>query len=109
MQILSDTTASKVLHTREILLYDAPSLRTNNYYGPEAETYTPIKLTIKWYDNNQPQTVDVDGTIDGFGKDIRRSYGKDAPGIPDWLQELAFPEADVEDKNGPFPKPENWQ
>lgn len=91
MQILSDSTKSRVLHVREILLYDAPELKTNNYYGPEHEMYRPVKLTVKWYDDELPQTVDIDGVMED-GKDIRRSFGRGAMAIPEWIAEIAFPE-----------------
>lgn len=87
MQILSDSTESRVLHTRTILLYDAPKLKTNNYYGPAHEVYQPVKLTLKWYDDETPKSVDIDGVMEN-GKDIRRSFGIPAMGMPDWIAEL---------------------
>lgn len=88
--VIRDETTSKVLHTRVVEVVNAPKLLTHNYYGPKGEEFEPKYFTIKWYDDEEPKTVDVEGIMDD-GKPIKRSYGKDGIAVEQWLKDIAFP------------------
>jgi hypothetical protein len=89
MEILSDSTKTKVTHTRVITLSNAPKMKSNNYYYPE-EMWQPEQLTVEWWDDNAPVHVIAEGRTDR-SVFISRSYAMDR--MPEWMAEVVNPES----------------
>jgi phage terminase large subunit-like protein len=89
MEILSDSTKTKVVHTRVITLSNAPKMKSNNYYYPE-EMWQPEQLTVEWYDDKAPVHVIAEGKTDRSVW-TTRSYSMDR--IPEWIAKVVNPES----------------
>jgi hypothetical protein len=89
MEVLKDTTETKIVHTRVIELSNAPRMTTNNFYTPD-ELWQADELLIEWEDGTEPVRVIAKGYSDGRVR-ITRSYGMGH--MPMWMAKVVNPES----------------